>query len=86
MHYTYTTHQVLTRLYTIYYMVGSGISIYYISYTLYIYNSSGANSAVLHYGHAGAPNSKELLPTDMALLDMGGEYHGYASDITCSVS
>ena len=27
--------------------------------------------AVLHYGHAGAPNDRQLRPTDMALLDMG---------------
>jgi Xaa-Pro dipeptidase len=45
---------------------------------------TGTNSAVLHYGHAGAPNDRQLLPGDMALLDMGGEYHGYVSDITCS--
>ena len=45
----------------------------------------GPNSSILHYGHAGRPNSGRLLRTgDMALLDMGGEYHCYASDITCS--
>jgi Xaa-Pro dipeptidase len=46
----------------------------------------GPNGATLHYGHAGAPNDRQLLPTDMALLDMGADYHGYVSDITCSVS
>jgi Xaa-Pro dipeptidase len=46
----------------------------------------GPNGATLHYGHAGAPNDRQLLPTDMALLDQGADYHGYVSDITCSVS
>lgn len=45
---------------------------------------SGHNGSVLHYGHAGAPNSKQLNDGDMCLLDMGGEYYCYASDITCS--
>lgn len=45
----------------------------------------GPNAAVLHYGHAGAPNDRKLRPSDIALLDMGAEYHGYCSDITCSV-
>ena len=44
----------------------------------------GPNGAVLHYGHSAAPNDRELLSTDMALLDMGAVYHGYCSDITCS--
>eukprot|EP01031_Cornospumella_fuschlensis_P032557 gene32557-39367_t len=44
----------------------------------------GPNSAVLHYGHAGAPNNRQLSNNDIALLDMGAEYHGYVSDITCS--
>ena len=46
----------------------------------------GPNGATLHYGHAGAPNDRQLRVTDMALLDMGADYHGYVSDITCSVS
>ena len=45
----------------------------------------GPNNAVLHYGHAAAPNDYQLKETDMALLDMGADYHGYVSDITCSV-
>ena len=44
----------------------------------------GPNPAVLHYGHGGRPNNRLLEPGDMALLDMGAEYHCYASDITCS--
>lgn len=44
----------------------------------------GPNAATLHYGHAGAPNDRPLQPTDIALLDMGADYHGYVSDITCS--
>lgn len=45
---------------------------------------SGYNSATLHYGHAGAPNDKIIEDGDMCLFDMGGEYHCYTSDITCS--
>lgn len=45
---------------------------------------TGENGAVLHYGHAGAPNSKTVKDGDMCLFDMGGEYYCYASDITCS--
>eukprot|EP00656_Telonema_subtile_P018009 TRINITY_DN19714_c0_g1_i2.p1 TRINITY_DN19714_c0_g1~~TRINITY_DN19714_c0_g1_i2.p1 ORF type:complete len:471 (+),score=132.32 TRINITY_DN19714_c0_g1_i2:182-1594(+) len=45
---------------------------------------SGPNSATLHYGHGGAPNSKTIGPADMMLMDLGAEYHCYTSDITCS--
>jgi len=45
---------------------------------------SGENGAVLHYGHAGAPNSKTINDGDMCLFDMGCEYFCYCSDITCS--
>lgn len=45
---------------------------------------SGENGAVLHYGHAGAPNEKTVEDGDMCLFDMGCEYYCYSSDITCS--
>ncbi|XP_068651571.1 uncharacterized protein [Aristolochia californica] len=44
----------------------------------------GESSSVLHYGHAAAPNDRILHDGDMALLDMGAEYHFFGSDITCS--
>lgn len=54
----------------------------HVSYTCIC--GSGANGAVLHYGHAGAPNTKILKNGDMCLYDMGGNYAGYAADITVS--
>jgi Xaa-Pro dipeptidase len=45
---------------------------------------AGPNGAVLHYGHAGAPNDGVIRDGQMMLLDMGAEYHCYTSDITCS--
>lgn len=44
----------------------------------------GPDAAILHYGHAGEPNSREIFNTQMCLMDMGAEYYGYASDVTCS--
>jgi len=44
----------------------------------------GNNGAILHYGHAGAPNDGIIEPNDMCLLDMGAEYKCYTSDITCT--
>jgi len=44
--------------------------------------ASGPNGSVLHYGHAGRPNSRFLEDGDLIVLDMGAEYNGYATDIT----
>lgn len=54
----------------------------HISYTCIC--GAGTNSAILHYGHAGAPNSHPIKNGDMCLFDMGANYCGYAADITCS--
>ncbi|XP_059045139.1 xaa-Pro dipeptidase [Achroia grisella] len=54
----------------------------HVSYTCIC--GSGGNAATLHYGHAAAPNSKRIRDGDMCLFDMGGNYAGYAADITCS--
>nr|XP_026493897.1 xaa-Pro dipeptidase [Vanessa tameamea] len=54
----------------------------HVSYTCIC--GSGHNGATLHYGHAAAPNAKMVHDGDMCLFDMGGNYAGYAADITCS--
>uniref|UniRef100_A0A6B2L3E9 Xaa-Pro dipeptidase n=1 Tax=Arcella intermedia TaxID=1963864 RepID=A0A6B2L3E9_9EUKA len=45
---------------------------------------SGPNGAILHYGHAGAPNDKLIKEGEMLMFDMGGEYHCYGADISRS--
>jgi len=44
----------------------------------------GPNGAVLHYGHSGQPNRRLMQSGEMCLFDMGAEYFGYGSDVTCS--
>ena len=45
---------------------------------------SGRNGSILHYGHAAYPNDKILADGESVVLDMGSEYLGYCTDITCS--
>ncbi|EFJ47271.1 hypothetical protein VOLCADRAFT_61655, partial [Volvox carteri f. nagariensis] len=45
--------------------------------------ASGTNAAILHYGHAAAPNAdRQTAPGDLVLMDCGCEYYVYGSDIT----
>jgi len=44
----------------------------------------GPSAAVLHYGHAGAPNDGKIKEGSLCLHDMGAEYFGYGSDVTCT--
>lgn len=39
--------------------------------------ASGENAAVLHYGHANAPNAKLINDGDICVFDMGPEYNCY---------
>uniref|UniRef100_A0A7E4UWM4 Xaa-Pro dipeptidase n=1 Tax=Panagrellus redivivus TaxID=6233 RepID=A0A7E4UWM4_PANRE len=45
---------------------------------------TGANAAILHYGGASAPNTKQINDGDICMFDMGPEYNCYASDVSCS--
>jgi len=42
---------------------------------------AGENSVILHYN----TTRKKLLDGELVLMDMGGEYHGYAADITRTI-
>jgi Xaa-Pro dipeptidase len=44
--------------------------------------ASGPNGAILHYGHAGAPNNRTLEDGDLVLCDFGCSIYNYGSDIT----
>jgi Xaa-Pro dipeptidase len=46
--------------------------------------ASGSAGAILHYGHAGAPNDRVIQDGDMMMFDMGAEYHCYGADISRS--
>ncbi|CDI75040.1 prolidase, putative [Eimeria praecox] len=43
---------------------------------------AGVNASILHYGHAGRPNDAAIQSSDLLLFDMGGDFNGYATDIT----
>ena len=43
--------------------------------------ASGPNSVVLHY----SANRRRIEPGDLVLMDVGGEYAGYATDVTRTV-
>lgn len=42
---------------------------------------AGENSVILHY----SSTRKKILDGELVLMDMGGEYHGYATDITRTI-
>ncbi|KAL8453142.1 hypothetical protein Emed_001012 [Eimeria media] len=46
--------------------------------------AAGTNASILHYGHAGRPNDAIIAEGDLLLYDMGGDFGGYATDITCT--
>ena len=56
--------------------------LFYIQVSYTCICGGGRSGAVLHYGHAGAPNDQPVKTTDMVLFDMGAEYFCFCSDIT----
>lgn len=46
--------------------------------------ASGANAAILHYGHAGCPNDGPVKRGDLVLADCGAELYRMTSDVTCT--
>lgn len=46
----------------------------------------GPQASILHYGHAARPNYQLCNEGQMVLMDLGGEYDGYATAITTMVA
>ena len=44
--------------------------------------ATGKNAATLHYPE----NNRKIVDGEIALMDMGAQYHGYCSDITCKIT
>lgn len=45
--------------------------------------ASGPNAAILHYGHAGAPNSRQMAGGELLLVDAGADYYRYSAVGDC---
>eukprot|EP00555_Chaetoceros_dichaeta_P001760 CAMPEP_0198277132 /NCGR_PEP_ID=MMETSP1447-20131203/65684_1 /TAXON_ID=420782 /ORGANISM="Chaetoceros dichaeta, Strain CCMP1751" /LENGTH=309 /DNA_ID=CAMNT_0043972129 /DNA_START=638 /DNA_END=1567 /DNA_ORIENTATION=- len=75
---TYEYQAEATFRYVAYYHYGARLA----GYTSIC--ACGPSAAVLHYGHAGAPNDGLIKEGSLCLHDMGAEYFGYGSDVTCT--